>query len=188
VKDEDLALIDTYVDLVPPYRLLQLGSKIWSDYCQPYVEKGCDVMAIDLDGRQNARRIDLCKPIPVEMVGGRFDLITNFGDTEHVENQAQCWNSIHSLLNVGGFIVSSTPRPGHWRKHGIWYVDEPWVREFSELNGYEVRHLGGETLVNYVLKKREDPPFRMPATKIHVEKPGATKLTHPRLYNLAENK
>ena len=172
--------------LGPPFRMLQLGSKPWHAFCQPLVEQGCEVIAIDLDGQQKARRFDLCRPVTPEMLGGPCDMITNYGTTEHVEDQAQCWASIHALLKVDGRLVSTVPAPGAYPRHGIWYPPPDWYAEFAQLNGYEVIHLEARDLIGFVARKDQDLPFTMPSTPIHLEAPGHTKL-HAGDYELAEN-
>ena len=172
--------------LKAPYRVLQLGSKPWVSFGQPWADAGAEVVGIDLDGRERCRRIDLCKPVPEALVGGRFEVVTNYGCTEHVENQAQVWRTIHELLKPGGYLISTVPTPGHYRNHGMWYPSEAWYREWAELNGYEFLRFEVLPLTVVVARKLGDRPFTMPKTPIHLEHAGDKKAP-PALFAQAEN-
>src|SRR5262249_11731582 len=43
---------------------------------------------------------------------GYFDFVANFGTTEHVFNQVNCFWNIHYATNVGGFIIHMLPSSG----------------------------------------------------------------------------
>jgi len=174
--------------LTPPYRLLQLGSKPWVSFVEPWLRvPGVEAIAIDLDGAERCRKIDLCKPVDPALLGGRFEVITNYGTTEHVEDQTVCWRNIHELLLPGGYLISTVPTPGDYRKHGIWYPPAAWYESWAELNGYELLQFSPETpLTVVVAQKLDERPFTMPTVAMHLEAPGHTKLK-PGYYEDAEN-
>lgn len=72
----------------------------------------------------------------------KFDVITNFGTTEHVEpeiGQYNCWYNIHNLLNLGGMIISIVPcSDGGWEDHCRYYYNKLFFEQFEEI-GYELK-------------------------------------------------
>lgn len=151
-------------------RMLELGCKQGDRYKKWFQAQGVEHVSVDLNGKGGALKLDLQEPLPSSL--GEFDIVTNFGTTEHVEQQWPVWNNIHNALRKGGTLISTTPFPGDWKHHGRWYPTLEWYREFCERNGYEIQEIG---VVNErprrmtVLKavKVEDDPFCMPLTKIY---------------------
>lgn len=62
----------------------------------------------------------------------KFDLVMNFGTTEHILNQLNCFKIIHDATKVGGHIYHSLPAVG--------YVDHGYItytgRCFFDVAGY----------------------------------------------------
>lgn len=62
----------------------------------------------------------------------KFDLVLNFGTTEHILNQLNCFKVIHDATKVGGYIYHSLPAVG--------YVDHGYItytgRCFFDVAGY----------------------------------------------------
>ena len=120
-------------------------------------------VSIDIQGGYGSLPLDLTKPIHMEW----FDMVTNFGTTEHVIQQEPVWRNIHNLLAVDGVLVSMTPYPGDWWWHGEYYPTEDFYLQFARLNGYEVEHMGigRETPYRNIdvrMKKTCDDEFVMP--------------------------
>jgi hypothetical protein len=68
--------------------------------------------SIDLNGLDGALRLDLSKPIDKKEWLNNFDVVTNFGTTEHIEpieGQYECFKNIHNFLSVGGICVNIIP-------------------------------------------------------------------------------
>lgn len=153
--------------------MCELGAKLGGKYKRHFESIGFRHVSIDLNGSGGALALDLTEPLAVVEIGGPFDVVTNFGTTEHVEQQEPCWRNVHNLLKVGGLLVSATPAPGHWAGHGRWYPSQAWYREYCELNGYDVESLGIEEaepnrgLVCLKARKIEDRQFRMPTEPIY---------------------
>ncbi len=86
---------------------------------------GISHTSIDMNGLDGSLRIDLSVPIEDQSLVGQFDIITNFGTSEHVSNQYCCFRNIHELCRVGGIIVHVVPLYGYWKKHSeYWYTQE----------------------------------------------------------------
>lgn len=165
-------------DMTEISSVLELGNKTGPKNGPPYrdwyIDQGCTYVSVDWNGKDGALPLDLREDITAEL-DGPFDLITNFGTTEHVSEQEPCWRNIHNLLKVGGKLVSHTPCPPHHDNHGIWQPDPEWFKEFAELNHYNIELLevlektmgGSWYLVHVRLRKTKDVPFRFPSTEIH---------------------
>lgn len=69
--------------------------------------------SIDINGKDGALPIDLTKPIVDGNLTGLFDVITNFGTTEHVRNQFECLKNLHSLCKVDGIFLHLVPPTGY---------------------------------------------------------------------------
>lgn len=125
---------------------------------QIFESKGVEHTSFDLNGKDGAIPLDLCKPVP-EKWHGYFDMITNYGTTEHVEDQYQVWKNIHDMVRVGGAIVSSIPHIGFWQGHCPYHYSPQFPEIMAKNNGYDlsyseiqIRHKKNK-LVNFVLIK-----------------------------------
>jgi len=112
-------------------------------------------VSIDLNGKDGAKRLDLSRPI-VEL--GCFDIVTNFGTSEHVENQEQCFQNIHDLCSKGGAMVHTVPLEGTYIGHSPHHYPRDFFVLLAAERGYEVIYDGllerkQGTLVCSVLKK-----------------------------------
>jgi len=119
--------------------MLELGNKkndkgVYKTY---FESLGIEHVSIDLNGRDGALKFDLTLPIYIEP----FDMITNFGTSEHVHDQQALWQNVHHLLKVNGILVSVTPLPENWWWHGEYYPEEMFFRNFL---GYKMERIGIE--------------------------------------------
>lgn len=147
-NDELIALGDV---LEPGKTVLELGNKKNSKglYRTHYLEKGCHYTCLDWNGEDGALKFDMRYSIdPVhDLVCGPFDVVTNFGFTEHVTDQTACWDNVHEFVKVGGHLVFCTPNPDqfdqavNWEQHGFFQPTIEWYEEFAHCNNYEVEHL-----------------------------------------------
>jgi len=151
-------------------RMLELGNKksningkfhTYKDY---FVSEGFEHVSVDINGLDGALPLDLRNPIDL----GKFDMVTNYGTTEHVEgNQAQVWENIHKAVDVDGVLICMCPAPGDWWWHGIYYPTKEFYTQFAERNGYEIEHMeiGREhpnRNIDVRMMKIDDLPFQMP--------------------------
>ena len=78
---------------------------------------GVEYLAIDIDGSPDALALDLnCDAVPAA-ARSKYGLVTNFGTTEHVANQANAFKITHDLTAVGGITVHNLPC--HHPDHGL---------------------------------------------------------------------
>lgn len=172
----------TLGSLPPGTCVLELGNKKRTRqkreplYRTWYESIGVEYWCTDINGEDGAICWDIRLPPPEELVKlSPFDVITNFGFTEHVqtdEGQEACWNNIHSLLKVNGQLSCALPQPGFWKKHGapsgfpgIYYPFPSFFEEISKLNEYTIEDLWIDNkrhLVCVRMFKLKDNRFIMP--------------------------
>lgn len=120
---------------------------------------------IDINGENNAMKLDLEKPIKHYE---KYDLVTDFGTSEHIRSLYQCCANIYSLCKVGGMIICENPKIGNWPGHGYNYRTSRFYEQLAKEMDYEIIELGEEAAMgNYkdgwlifcVLKKLSDKPF-----------------------------
>ncbi|MDB5306304.1 MAG: hypothetical protein JWO38_506 [Gemmataceae bacterium] len=69
-----------------------------------------------------------------------FDLVVNFGTTEHLMNQFNAFKVMHEACKPGGFMFHQVPATGYIN-HGYFNYNALMFQELAEANGYEVADL-----------------------------------------------
>jgi len=124
------------------------GEKHWAkDY---FTNKGIKHTSIDLviDGAWSdggrAEKADLRKPLKYK----DFDIVTNFGTTEHVEGDRgslyKAFKNIHNMCKVGGVMIHENPKTGNWQGHGVHYMTTGFYGGLCSITGYELLELKEE--------------------------------------------
>lgn len=91
---------------------------------------GATHVSFDTNGKDGTLPLDLSKPLPEEH-RGQYDLVTNFGTTEHVEeSQYWAWRNIHELAAEGAVVLHTLPEVGAWPGHGKYHYK---IRRVSNL-------------------------------------------------------
>ena len=149
------------------------------------------------------RSVDLCQQatlrvdlntwqVPPEHANA-YDLVLNFGTTEHIFNQPNCFRVIHDAVRVGGLMFHSLPMAGHYY-HCFFKYDPKLFLYLAAANGYQLVYAGlvgsGESAIDerhttwagsadflgkktdnilsvMVLRKLEEQPFRFPVDLVN---------------------
>lgn len=115
------------------------------------------ITSLDFNGENGSLQINLAKELPNMPI---YDLITNFGTTEHVSNQYQCWKNIHTLLPIGGIIINEIPEIDSWKGHCNYYVDKRFfdsmTKDFEILVYKQIFYPTNGNLCFCVMKKISD--------------------------------
>jgi hypothetical protein len=152
--------------------MLELGNKRnrHGTYKSVFTELGLAHTSVDLNGLDGALQLDLQQPLNL----GRFDMVTNFGTSEHVAKQEPCWRNI--IEATAQVLVCVTPAPGAWKNHGKWYPKPEFYAELAVLNGFRLARLytdgDGDSkrlLVCARLERTSDVPFVMPSMNLIVD-------------------
>lgn len=68
---------------------------------------------------------------------GTYDLVLNFGTTEHVINQLNAFKAIHDAVRVGGVVMHQLPSVGYI-DHGYFNYNPLFLNDLVEANRYEI--------------------------------------------------
>lgn len=68
---------------------------------------------------------------------GHFDVVLNFGTTEHVFNQWNSFKLIHEAVKLGGVIYCVLPMSAYLQ-HGFYCYTPLFFTDFCKANGYEL--------------------------------------------------
>jgi len=104
-----------------------------------YRARGMKYTCIDLNGENAALKLDLEKPISHDY---QYDLVTNFGTSEHIKNQHSVFSTIHKLTKVGGMIICENPKTGNWPHHGLNYYTQEFYKSLCKALNYELIEVG----------------------------------------------
>jgi len=137
---------------------------------------GCNHTSFDLNGIDGSVILDLSKPIQTRWKN-KFNMISNCGTTEHVDNQCVVFENIHNLCQLGGLMIHSIPISRQWRGHCPYHYESGFPYELAKLMNYTVIYYKEEckrkqdkktkTLLNFILKKNDNS-----VQKIHDMIPG----------------
>jgi hypothetical protein len=78
-------------------------------------------------------------PLP-ERLRGQYDVVMNFGTTEHIFNQWNCFEVIHDATKVGGVMYHQLPSTGYL-DHGYYCYTPLFFKDMAAANGYEILDL-----------------------------------------------
>ena len=127
--------------------MCELGNQIfpgrnWNGFKtgkQYFKSLGIKHTSIDWNGKDGALPLNMNEPIDI----GQFDVVTNLGVTEHIENHEQGWENIYNLTKPGGIIINISPKKGNYVKHECfrWYV-EKWFYGHAKERGYKILDIG----------------------------------------------
>src|SRR5262249_10214756 len=112
-------------------------------------------VSFDVVSARRAQLFDLNRHALAEDKKGTFDLVLNFGTTEHLMNQYNAFRVIHDAARSGGYIYHQVPSSGYIN-HGYFTYNALMFEELAAANDYEIVDLwfggfgnGGSLLVNH---------------------------------------
>jgi hypothetical protein len=132
--------------------------------------------SLDIAAGYRTTIVDLNRAALPESLRSKFDLVLNFGTTEHILNQLNCFKVIHDAAKVGGYIYHSVPAVG--------YVDHGYItytgRCFFDVAGYNEYELvgcwfDGPAAGNCIFDSLESYSGYFPALKSALEKFATTE-------------
>ena len=93
--------------------------------------------SIDIGGQNGSLKLNLSKPL--NDFSNYFDLITNYGTSEHVSDQYNLFLNIHNFVRVGGAIINVAPLVGSWQDHPcFFFYESDFFNILSEKNEYKI--------------------------------------------------
>jgi hypothetical protein len=103
-----------------------------------YKSLGFEYLALDVNENMGAVICDL------NVTGHKFepvDLVTNNGTSEHIFNQAACFENAHEMCKVGGLMLHILPFTP-WLNHGFFNYNPILFRDLAAANDYEIVFCG----------------------------------------------
>lgn len=111
---------------------------------------GFQYTALDIFNAPHTILFDLNRHAPGPELENRFDLVLNFGTTEHVFNQVNAFRTIHQLTKVGGVMHHDLPAAGYL-SHGFFRYDPLFFTLLAKENHYRTYRMsfsqGAETTI-----------------------------------------
>jgi hypothetical protein len=98
---------------------------------------GYSYNSIDIADGYRTTILDLNHESAPKSFIGSFDLVMNFGTTEHLLNQFNAFKVIHDATKLGGYIVHSLPCVGY-SNHGYFTYTTRCMFDLAGYNEYEV--------------------------------------------------
>lgn len=136
-------LFDFFTEVLPNMEgleMCELGDQeiFLGGFAKAFFEgRGVRHTSLDIHGLNKTRLVDLRLPIHGDLIG-KFDVVTDFGTSEHVDGQYQCFKNIHDLTKVGGLMVRTLPLVGHWPLHCNFYYTMGTFQVLASICGYEI--------------------------------------------------
>jgi hypothetical protein len=69
-----------------------------------------------------------------------FDVVLNFGTTEHILNQLNCFELMHDAVALNGVIFHQLPSTGYV-DHGYFAYHPQFFYDLAKINGFEIRSM-----------------------------------------------
>ena len=141
--------------------------------------------ALDIFEADNTTLFDLNIHTPDEDLREKFDVVTNFGTTEHIINQYQSLKTMHELTKPGGLMYHELPLAGY-HNHGYFSYNPLLFKHLADANHYTIilQHYSRANTataapgfmiengypepkyfdcgIEFILQKTSPEPFRMP--------------------------
>ena len=103
--------------------------------------QGFQYLALDVYDSEISQKFDLNHDDVPDHLIGRANLVQNFGTTEHVLNQANCFKVIHDLTSAdGGLMWHSVPMSDYYG-HGFFKYDLKLFVQLAKANHYHFASL-----------------------------------------------
>jgi hypothetical protein len=98
---------------------------------------GFGYVALDIFDAPDTRLLDLNTQFVPDDLRSSFDLVTNYGTTEHVLNQMLAMRSIHDLAKPKGLIHHDLPMGGYYL-HCYFAYRPAVLHDLASANGYQL--------------------------------------------------
>ncbi len=132
----------SFVDDLPhsiPTKMRNIKFPKYKNPKEMYQSIGIDrYEAIDVNAHAGSKPFDLNENLFNKYsYNEKFDLVTNFGTTEHIFNQFEVFRNMHNLCNVNGLIIGIVPMQGSL-DHGLFNYQPILFEHLALANNYEM--------------------------------------------------
>lgn len=149
--------------------MLELGGKVNQPftYKSTFTALGFRHVSVDWNGDHQALPLDLRHPISL----GTFDMVTNIGTSEHVDDQRGVWQNLVEACHIGSVLISTTPLLGSWWWHAEHFPTREFYKELAARNGFFIDRLYIEfeppkEMIFCRMTRTEIVPFVMPDLRL----------------------
>jgi hypothetical protein len=161
--DDLRRFFDCFGAIVPDEEIERLAAH--NVFLTEHVKRaGFSYRAFDIVTAPDCEWLDLNSDRVPKRWRGHFDLVLNFGTTEHVLDQFNAFRTLHDLAKPGGMIYSLFLRGGNM-DHGLLHYTDRFVDLLCEANCYDAV-LRDDALDAHctwmVMRKTSDEPFAAP--------------------------
>jgi len=125
--------------------------------CPPFVElswtrdyfenRGFKYDCLDTNGYGKSHMIDLNNDEETDEFikeHGQYDVVTDYGTMEHVEDYYMGFKNMDKLCKDGGIMIHVLPAINHWPDHGSWRAPEKLFWKLAKAQKYIVRDIHTE--------------------------------------------
>lgn len=131
-------------------KMLELGDQnlyfnpLYGQYAKPHFQSlGLEHVSFDFGAHEGgALSYDLSKPIEEPKYEKYFDVVTNFGTSEHVSKLYYCLKNVHEFCKGGGLMFHENPKTGNWKFHGHHFFTQEFYKGLADLCDYTILDLG----------------------------------------------
>ena len=102
-----------------------------------FEKAGMHYVSFDIAQVYKTTVLDLNRALLPSEFRSRFDLVLNFGTTEHIFNQLNAFRIIHEAMKVGGFVYHQLPASG-FTDHGYFTYTGRFFFDLAGFNDYEI--------------------------------------------------
>jgi hypothetical protein len=144
-------------------KMCELGNQFWLNgqaAKEIFELMGVQHVSMDINGQNGALPIDLRYPVPDEFVG-KFDVVTDFGCSEHVDNPYEVNRNIYRMAKIGGLIIQAVPYSGTWAGHCLYRYRLDAFTKLAEAckNRLQICNTHSDNLLWVVMMKTKDNMF-----------------------------
>ena len=177
IRKENIGLIDKAAEAIGKkysdgLKMCELGNQYVKDdpnfktAKEYFTSLGVNHTSIDTNGEDGAIKVDLS--IISKEHQNEFDIVTNYGTSEHVKQQYEVFANIHNWTRVGGAMVHCLPQAGYWYYHGKFNYELAFFTRLAECSGYKfvscesVKKLDGQAYMDSIYNGPKRPPMELP--------------------------
>lgn len=144
-RNNPLLLVEEALDYMgktyPEISMGELGNIYafgkWKTFKDYFTSLGVDHWSFDWNGEDGAIQVNLAAPIECKP----FDIVTNWGTSEHVYGQYGCFRNVDGMCRKGGVMAHIVPLERTWPGHCFYYYTEEFFRELAKACDYKVLRL-----------------------------------------------
>jgi hypothetical protein len=118
--------------------ILELGNQIMNleniqgiSAKEYYTKLGFEHVSLDQNGKDGAVKVDLSSPL--KWHHGYFDIITDFGTSEHVSDLYECLSNVLRHAESGTIIIHKNPKTGNFPMHGNHFFTLEFWKEYASI-------------------------------------------------------